>query len=211
MKNHEHLTESWSLPWQSVLSSQLWRLEHLYWIENKAGQLQRFSMNKAQRRLHEGLWYRNDILKARQLGISTYLALLMLDMSLFRSNFHCGIIDKSLPDAQAKLAKLHFAWDHLDYLPPEPSAMDVALARLGERIKRMSGVEKRGNGVPVRRLSPGWLSPTAAMSGWAPTCAAARCSSCMFPSWLTSPCMPRGVLGKSAPAPSIPCRLAALS
>lgn len=143
MKNHEHLTESWSLPWQSVLSSQLWRLEHLYWIENKAGQLQRFSMNKAQRRLHEGLWYRNDILKARQLGISTYVALLMLDMSLFRSNFHCGIIDKSLPDAQAKLAKLHFAWDHLDYLPPEPSAMDVALARLGERIKRMSGVEKK--------------------------------------------------------------------
>ena len=148
MKNHEHLTESWSLPWQSVLSSQLWRLEHLYWIENKAGQLQRFSMNKAQRRLHEGLWYRNDILKARQLGISTYVALLMLDMSLFRSNFHCGIIDKSLPDAQAKLAKLHFAWDHLDYLPPEPSAMDVALARLGERIKRMSGVEKKGEWRP---------------------------------------------------------------
>lgn len=40
--NSNHLTESWSLPWQSVLSSQLWRLEHLYWIENKAGQLQRF-------------------------------------------------------------------------------------------------------------------------------------------------------------------------
>ena len=109
------MTESWSLPWQSVLSSQLWRLEHLYWIENKAGQLQRFSLNRAQRRLHERLWYRNDILKARQLGISTYVAMLMLDMSLFRSNFHCGIIDKSLPDAQQKLAKLHFAWDHLDY------------------------------------------------------------------------------------------------
>ena len=112
MENSNHLTESWSLPWQSVLSSQLWRLEHLYWIENKAGQLQRFSLNRAQRRLHERLWYRNDILKARQLGISTYVAMLMLDMSLFRSNFHCGIIDKSLPDAQQKLAKLHFAWDH---------------------------------------------------------------------------------------------------
>ena len=109
MENSNHLTESWSLPWQSVLSSQLWRLEHLYWIENKAGQLQRFSLNRAQRRLHERLWYRNDILKARQLGISTYVAMLMLDMSLFRSNFHCGIIDKSLPDAQQKLAKLHFA------------------------------------------------------------------------------------------------------
>lgn len=66
-----------------------------------------FSLNRAQRRLHERLWYRNDILKARQLGISTYVAMLMLDMSLFRSNFHCGIIDKSLPDAQQKLAKLH--------------------------------------------------------------------------------------------------------
>ena len=89
MENSNHLTESWSLSWQSVLSSQLWRLEHLYWIENKAGQLQRFSLNRAQRRLHERLWYRNDILKARQLGISTYVAMLMLDMSLFRSNFHC--------------------------------------------------------------------------------------------------------------------------
>lgn len=69
MENSNHLTESWSLSWQSVLSSQLWRLEHLYWIENKAGQLQRFSLNRAQRRLHERLWYRNDILKARQLGI----------------------------------------------------------------------------------------------------------------------------------------------
>ena len=109
METSNHLTESWSQPWQSVLSSQLWRLEHLYWIENKAGQLQRFSLNRAQRRLHERLWYRNDILKARQLGISTYVAMLMLDMSLFRSNFHCGIIDKSLPDAQQKLAKLRFA------------------------------------------------------------------------------------------------------
>ena len=148
MENSNHLTESWSLSWQSVLSSQLWRLEHLYWIENKAGQLQRFSLNRAQRRLHERLWYRNDILKARQLGISTYVAMLMLDMSLFRSNFHCGIIDKSLPDAQQKLAKLHFAWDHLDYVPPNPSAMDVALARLGERIKSLSGVEKKGEWQP---------------------------------------------------------------
>lgn len=148
MENSKKITESWSLPWQSVLSNQLWRLEHLYWIENKSGHIQRFSMNRAQRRLHEHLWYRNDILKARQLGISTYVALLMLDMSLFRSNFHCGIIDKSLPDAQQKLAKLHFAWDHLDYLPDNPSAMDVALAKVGERIKSMSGVEKKGEWRP---------------------------------------------------------------
>lgn len=84
--------------------------------------------------------------------------MLMLDMSLFRSNFHCGIIDKSLPDAQQKLAKLHFAWDHLDYVPPNPSAMDVALARLGERIKSLSGVEKGGMATPyVGAQPPGFL------------------------------------------------------
>ena len=41
--------------------------------------MQRFCLNAAQRRLHRGLWYRNAVLKARQLGISTYVALLMLD------------------------------------------------------------------------------------------------------------------------------------
>lgn len=158
MENSNHLTESWSLSWQSVLSSQLWRLEHLYWIENKAGQLQRFSLNRAQRRLHERLWYRNDILKARQLGISTYVAMLMLDMSLFRSNFHCGIIDKSLPDAQQKLAKLHFAWDHLDYVPPNPSAMDVALAGWERESRACPAWKKRGMATPyVGAQPPGFL------------------------------------------------------
>lgn len=203
MENSNHLTESWSLSWQSVLSSQLWRLEHLYWIENKAGQLQRFSLNRAQRRLHERLWYRNDILKARQLGISTYVAMLMLDMSLFRSNFHCGIIDKSLPDAQQKLAKLHFAWDHLDYVPPNPSAMDVALARLGERIKSLSGVEKRGNGNPVRWRAAAWLSPMGAMCRWGLICEGEPCSFSMFPSWRMFPCMLRGEPGKSVRGQSI--------
>lgn len=134
--------------WAKCLSNQLWRLEHLYWIENKAGQLQRFKLNRAQRRLHSNLWYRNDILKARQLGISTYAAMLMLDMILFRANFHCGIIDKSLPDAQQKLAKLLFAWEHLDYLPENPSPLDVALARLGSHLKMFSGVEKKGEWRP---------------------------------------------------------------
>ena len=202
MENSNHLTESWSLSWQSVLSSQLWRLEHLYWIENKAGQLQRFSLNRAQRRLHERLWYRNDILKARQLGISTYVAMLMLDMSLFRSNFHCGIIDKSLPDAQQKLAKLHFAWDHLDYVPPNPSAMDVALARLGERIKSLSGVEKKGEWQP-RTLARSRLAFSNGSDVRGLICEGEPCSFSMFPSWRMFPCMLRGEPGKSVRGQSI--------
>lgn len=127
----------------NLLSSQLWRLEHLYWIENKSGNLQRFKMNPAQRKLHDQLWYRNDVLKARQLGISTYTALLMLDMCLFRNNFHCGIIDKTLSDAQQKLSKMRFAWEHLDYLPAGAGEEDTLLAELGIHVKQLTGVLKK--------------------------------------------------------------------
>ena len=75
------------------LADPLWRLNNLYWIENKAGRMQRFSPNAAQLRLHRQLWHRNVVLKARQLGISTYVAMLMLDHCLFTPNFHAGIID----------------------------------------------------------------------------------------------------------------------
>ncbi len=138
----------WNEAWPHEMRCLQWRLEHLYWIENKLGAMQRFTMNKAQRRLHDELWYRNDILKARQLGISTYVAMLMLDMLLFRNNYHGGIIDKSLPDAQQKLGKLRFAWEHLDYLPPEATDEDRCLARIGASIKELTGIEKRGERRP---------------------------------------------------------------
>ncbi len=131
------------------LDNPLWRLRHLYWIENKAGRMQRFAPNAAQLRLHHGLWHRNAVLKARQLGISTYVALLMLDSCLFTPNFHAGIIDKTLPDAEQKLEKLRFAWEHLDYLPPGAGPVERALAYLGGLIKQSSGVQKRGEWHPV--------------------------------------------------------------
>lgn len=117
------------------LSDRMWRLNHLYWIINKDGLMQRFQLNWAQQKLHQELWYRNDILKARQLGISTYVAMLMLDMSLFRSNFHCGIIDKSLVDGTGKISKIDLAYKSLDYAPDNPTEEDIALAELGRFIK----------------------------------------------------------------------------
>lgn len=131
------------------LKDPLWRLHNLYWIENKAGHLQRFQPNAAQLRLHRNLWYRNAVLKARQLGISTYVAMLMLDRCLFTPHFHAGIIDKTLPDAEQKLEKLRFAWEHLDYLPPHPTEQDRALACLGALLKQQSGLQKRNEWHPV--------------------------------------------------------------
>lgn len=130
------------------LDNPLWRLNNLYWIENKGGGIQRFRMNAAQKRLHENLWTRNVVLKARQLGISTYVAMLMLDSCLFTPNFHAGIIDKTLPDAEQKLEKLRFAWEHLDYLPPRADAGEQALAYLGRLIKQHSGNCRRNEWHP---------------------------------------------------------------
>lgn len=86
-----------------------WRLNHLYWIEVKSGPPRRFRMNWAQEELFDNLWTRNQVLKARQLGISTLTSLYILDSMLFEANFHAGIIDKSLPDATEKLGKIRFA------------------------------------------------------------------------------------------------------
>ena len=99
--------------YENCWTSQEWRLSHLYWIERKNGPPCRFRLNWAQQELHRNLWHRNNILKARQLGISTYTAMLMLDMCLFREGFHCGIIDKTLPDAQEKMGKISFAFHAL--------------------------------------------------------------------------------------------------
>lgn len=117
----------------------LWRLSYLYWIENKQGQMQRFKPNPAQLRLHQGMGARKAVLKARQLGISTYVSLLILDHCLFTPNFHAGIIDKSLPDGEQKISKMRFAWENLDYLPAHANEQEQALATLGGLIKQHTG------------------------------------------------------------------------
>lgn len=51
-----------------------------------------FLPNRAQRRLMARLWHRNIILKARQLGFTTLVAILWLDHALFNADQRVGII-----------------------------------------------------------------------------------------------------------------------
>ncbi len=119
----------------ALLGDQFWRLNHLYWIEDKDGKLVRFLMNYAQLRLWREFWYRMEILKARQLGMSTFVQMIVLDCSLFNKNWHSGIVDKTIDDAKQKLKKIRLAYDMLDYLPPEPTDEDRALAAIGAELK----------------------------------------------------------------------------
>ena len=90
-----------------------WRLDHLYFIKDKYGKVVRFVRNESQMTLWENRHYLNIILKDRQRGFSTLIAILILDTCLFNSNQECGIIDITLPDGKKKLAKIRFAYENL--------------------------------------------------------------------------------------------------
>lgn len=117
------------------LSDAEWRLNHLYWITDKDGKTRRFRMNWAQERLWREKHTRNIILKVRQLGISTFVAILILDMCLFKSNVLAGIVDKTEKDAFKKMAKIKFAWDRMGWCPENASEEERAIAELGAKVK----------------------------------------------------------------------------
>jgi hypothetical protein len=96
-----------------------WRLDNLYFIQNASGQVVKFVRNSAQLDYWRELWYRNVILKARQLGFSTFICILILDACLFNSNIETGLIDYTLDDAKKKLAKIKFGYEHLPTLLKE--------------------------------------------------------------------------------------------
>jgi len=83
------------------LSNQFWRLNNLYTIRDKEGQAITFKMNGPQRDLYLKQWYMNVILKARQLGFTTFIDLLILDTCLWNPNIKAGIIAHHKDDANA--------------------------------------------------------------------------------------------------------------
>lgn len=92
-----------------------WRISNLYWIKDKEGKRIKFAPNWAQKILLNDPHPCKIILKARQLGITTFFAINFLDEVLFTSNIHAGIIAHTLDDSQNIFAdKLKFAFDNLD-------------------------------------------------------------------------------------------------
>lgn len=92
-----------------------WRLNNLYTIKDKAGRAVPFRLNWAQDKFFFDLWYLNLNLKARQLGFTTFIQLLMLDSCLFTSNVNAGVIAHTREDAEAFFSdKIKFGYDHLD-------------------------------------------------------------------------------------------------
>lgn len=92
-----------------------WRLNNLYTIKDKAGRAIPFRMNDNQEALLADLWTLNLILKARQMGFTTLIQILLLDACLFNSNTSAGIVAHNREDAEAFFDdKVKFAYDNLD-------------------------------------------------------------------------------------------------
>lgn len=98
---------------KKLLGDPYWRINNLYYIQNKVGRKIKFNLNWAQEKLYEDMWYCNVILKARQLGISTFICLLFLDRCLFNPDKSAGIIAHTIDDSQQLFRKVKYAYDNL--------------------------------------------------------------------------------------------------
>ena len=95
------------------------RLETLYQIITKGDSdddlVIHFAPNVVQQKLVDQLWHRNLVLKARQRGITTLVAILWLDTALFSPGpVYCGIIAHEREAAEEIFrTKIVFAYEHL--------------------------------------------------------------------------------------------------
>lgn len=96
------------------LSDRWWRLNNLYYIKDKKGKKILFKPNIPQTEIYNELWFFTIIPKARQLGITTFFAILYLDQVLFSRNKSAGIIAHRQEDMKKIFRnKIRFAWDNL--------------------------------------------------------------------------------------------------
>jgi len=101
-------------PLARLLRERRRRLESLYVIKDERGKCVPFRLNWAQRALVDELHEMNVILKARQLGFTTLIQLIMLDACLFNDNTAAGTIAHRLEDATEIFNdKIKFAYDRL--------------------------------------------------------------------------------------------------
>lgn len=102
------------IPTKKELSSKLWRLLNLYSITNKSGQEIKFNLNWAQQQLFNRMWHQMLVLKARQLGVTTYFAINFLDECFWYGNTNAGIIAHRKEDAEDIFKKkVKFAYDRM--------------------------------------------------------------------------------------------------
>ena len=101
---------------EKYLPSKLWRLNNLYYITNKIGEVVPFKMKRAQFIVYSYILKhpRILILKSRQQGISTLWLISFFDDSIFISNLNCGLMAQGKDEAATLLERCKFTWTHFN-------------------------------------------------------------------------------------------------
>jgi len=89
----------------------------------------RFKLNWAQKDLLDNMHDKNVILKARQLGFTTFIQIYILDCCMFMNNIQAGIIAHNREDAEDFFTKkIKFAYEHMDeeFREVNPATADSA-------------------------------------------------------------------------------------
>jgi len=117
------------------LPSKLWRMNNLYKVVNRDGDLVDFKMNRAQFIVHSYLLKHSRliILKSRQQGISTYFLIAFNDDALFIRNLKCGLMAQGKAEASSLLERVQTLWDNLDPDVVELLNRSVAVKNTTER------------------------------------------------------------------------------
>lgn len=149
-------------PWWRVTSG------HLYRIIDKDGQDVAFLPNDEQIEFLSGLWYRNAIPKARQLGFTTSAIIYFLDHALWNPNQSCGMVSYDRASQEVAFRKARYAYDNLpEYLKPylplkkateqelmfsNGSSLRIALTMRGGTLQRLhvSELARMGKVYPKR-------------------------------------------------------------
>lgn len=99
----------------NYLISKLWRLNNLYSIVDKFGNVIRFNMKTAQHRVYaESLRHpRLIILKSRQQGISTLWLVSFFDDACTRTNLSIGLMAQGTDEAATLLTRVKTLWEKL--------------------------------------------------------------------------------------------------
>ena len=90
------------------------RLENLYYITDKNGIEIPFTLNWAQDQLIDNMWHQMLVLKARQLGVTTFFSINFLDDCFWMENISSGIIAHRKEDAEDIFKKkVKYAYDRM--------------------------------------------------------------------------------------------------
>ena len=141
-----------------------WRLNNLYRIVDRNSSSIPFRLNHVQESVLDNLHNRNIILKARQLGMSTFAVLYMLDEVLFNFNLAGGIVSYSLEHAQHIFKKI--IGHALDTLPKELKPLTGIVQQSAREITLSNGSSLR-----VDTTLRGGSYPLVLISEFGKTCA----------------------------------------